>query len=279
MPFKIDYYAFTLPARLAYNEVTDEIQEFVRSTFTSLLQNQQILDTMQSGWSIERAKGFYTHRLRHETSGVALSFGTINAHVFVELSGKACDCLETADCLSSLIEITKERCSRIDFAVDFVTEIRPQEFSALRNDTRWKYCSHIDSASGTTDYVGSRTGERMARVYRYNPPHPRANMLRVEAEYKGDAAKAIVKELGKMPLKDVCYAAHAPFGWQHDIWVQEEIEAVKIPYSAHNPDNAATVRWLYGVVASSVRKAIADGLIDWKSFEELVLMGMDDLKQ
>lgn len=273
---KIDYYAYTIPARLAFNEVTDEIQEFVRNTFTSSLPACEMVKTLDTGWSIERAKGFYSHRLRHEATGVALSFGTINAHVFVELSGKACDCLDSANILGALIEGSKSKCSRIDFAVDIITDVRPEQFSARRNDTRWKYCSHIDSASGTTDYIGSRTGERMARVYRYNPPHPRANTLRIEAEYKGDAAKAIVKELEKMPLNEVCMAAHAPFGWTHDVWNDEGSSAVKIPYSAHSPDNAATVRWLYGVVASSVRKAIVEGLIDWKSFEELVTMGLDE---
>lgn len=273
---KIDYYAYTIPARLAFNEVTDEIQEFIRNTFTSAIQNEHILRSLESGWSIERAKGFYSHRLRHETTGIALSFGTINAHVYVELSGKACDCLEAADILSSLIETTKDKCSRIDFAVDFVTDTKPEDFSECRNQVRWKFCSHITGASGTTDYVGSRTGERMARVYRYNPPHPRAHLLRIEAEYKGDAAKAIVRELERMPLKDVCLAAHAPFGWCHPLWETEDVQAVKIPYSAHNPDNAATVRWLYGVVASSVRKAIAEGLIDWQSFQELVLLGLDE---
>jgi len=271
---KIDYYAFTIPARLAFNEVTDEIQEFVQQTFTSLLTGEDILKSLESGWSIERAKGFYSHRLRHETTGVALSFGSVNAHVYVELSGKACDCLESADALSPLITATAAKCSRIDFAVDFVTEEKPEWFSALRNDTRWKFCSHIISASGTTDYVGSRTGERMARVYRYNPPHPRAHLLRVEAEYKGQAAKAIVKELETHSLFDVCMMAHAVFGWHSGLWAGLESNAVKVPYSAHTPDNAATVRWLYGTVASSVRKAILDGLIDWQSFSELITKGL-----
>jgi hypothetical protein len=270
---KIDYYAFTIPIRLAYNEVTDEIQEFVRKTFTSLFNNSCSILSFESGWSIERAKGFYTHRLRHETTGVALSFGTINSHVYVELSGKACDCLENANLLSSLIEDTKEKCSRIDFAVDIITDIKPEEFSAYRNEKRWKFVSHIVSASGTTDYIGSRTGGRMARVYRYNEPHPRAHLLRIEAEYKGDAAKAIVKELDLRPLTDVCSAAHAVFGWSHEIWTSSSVEAVKIPYASYSPDNAATVRWLYGVVAASVRKAVLDGLIDWESFSKLILEG------
>jgi len=273
MYHKIDYYAFTIPARLAFSEVTDEIQAFVQSTFSTLLCGYDIQETLESGWYLERAKGFYSHRLRHEVTGIALSFGTTNAHVYCELSGKACDCLESSGVLAALINKTGARASRIDFAVDIATELPVDEFTYHRNEKRWKFVSHIVSASGTTDYVGSRTGERMARVYRYNPPHPRSHLLRVEAEYKGDAAKAIVKELEIRSLEDVCMAAHAPFGWNHPIWKAEEKEAVKVPYSAHNPDNAATVRWLYGVVAASVRKAVQNGLIDWNTFSDMVIKG------
>jgi hypothetical protein len=275
MHHKIDYYAFTTPARLAFSEVTNEIQEFVRATFTSLLIGENLLKSYENGWSVERAKGFYSHRLRHEASGTALSFGTINAHVYVELSGKTCDYLESSGALAALIEKTGERASRIDFAVDIDTDRPVDEFTYHRNEKRWKFVSHIVSASGTTDYVGSRTGERMARVYRYNPPHPRSALLRVEAEYKGDAAKAIVKELQGRSLEDVCMAAHAPFGWYHPCWKANDIQAVKVPYSAHNPDNAATVRWLYGVVASSLINAIRNGLIEWEAFENLVKMGIN----
>jgi hypothetical protein len=274
MHHKIDYYAFTTPARLAFSEVTNEIQEFVQNTFVSLLESGITKQSLCTGWNIERAKGFYSHRLRHEASGIALSFGTINPHIYVELSGKACDYMASANVLGSLITKTAKSCSRIDFAVDFITDVQPSEFSSNRNDTRWKFCSHIVSASGTTDYIGSRTGERMARVYRYNPPHPRAHMLRVEAEYKGDAAKAIVKELESRSLDDVSLAAHAPFGWTHSIWASGDVDAVKIPYSSHTPDNAATVRWLYGVVASSIRSAIQNGLIDLDEFLEVVKTGM-----
>lgn len=267
MEHKIDWYSFTIPARIAYTELNDEIATFTRTTFSSLFKETSLRDRVFSGWEAEKAKGFYSDRLRHAESGMALSIGHTNPHIYVEISGKGCEFLRQNGALMDIICATKTRASRIDFAVDFPSEISPGEFSALRNDIRWRHLSTINSASGTTCYVGSRTGSRMARVYRYNEPHPRAHLLRVEAEYKGEAAKSAVDLLTTDNLLEVSLAAHAVFGWAHTLWTDGSKETVKIPYSSHSPDNAATVRWLYGVVASSLKKAVEDGLVDWKGFK------------
>ena len=270
MSHKIDYYAFTVPARIAFDEVNDELLTLVKTCFISVLPAFSAFPSSSLDWEVEKAKGFYSHRLREKSSGVALSFGHTNAHVYIELSGQSCDYFTREGTLEDIIRSTATRSSRIDFAIDFLTEVSPEEFSGSRNDIRWKHRSVINSGSGTTCYVGSRTGERMARVYRYNEPHPRSNLLRVEAEYKGDAAKAIFEFMLSSNLEETCLAAHAPFGWSHALWKDEQAAAIKVPYAAHNPSNAATVRWLYGVVASSIRHAIDNGLIDWEAFTDKI---------
>ena len=277
MHHKIDYYAFTIPVRSPYSETEENYDIFARKVFTSITAIHQIEETFSSGWELEKGTGFYKARLRHEKSGVALSFGTINPHIYVELSGKSCDCLSELNALAPLISETGERASRIDFAVDIVTDEMPAVFSAFRNETRWKHLSTINSATGQTCYVGSRKGERMARVYRYASPHPRSHLLRVEAEYKGDAARAACAELQTRSLEQVCLAAHVAFGWSSHVWLSAEETAVKIPYSSHNPTNAATVLWIYNVVAASLRNAVVNGLIDWREFEKRVLG--DDTEQ
>lgn len=263
---KVDYFSYTIATPSPFGEIGENTREYITKAFISQFPDETVRNRFSGDWSLEAAKGFYSARLRHEPTGVALSFGTVNAHIYVELSGKACDCLESIDALAPLISLNRAKCSRLDIATDFLTEVDPEQFAAFRNDIRWKYASVINSASGKTVYVGSRTGERMARVYRYNEPHPRAKYLRVECEYKGKAAKAIAEELELSSLEQVCMAANVVFGWKHDIWVSQETPAVKVPYSSHSPENAATVRWLYGVVATSVSKAISEGLIDWNDF-------------
>ena len=213
-------------------------------------------------WGIEAARGFYSVRLRHEATGIAISFGSVNQHLFVELSGRACNNLDAIDALTSLIAQTTERCSRIDFAVDIECETDPEWFCTERGGSSFKSNGTIVSPSGKTCYLGSRKSERMARVYRYAPPHPRSNFLRVEAEYKGNAGKVAAKHLIATDLRTACLDAHQPFGWEHGVWKPDADDARKIPYKAYRPDNASTVRWLYGDVITALRKAVEAGLVD-----------------
>jgi len=262
MYYSIDYYSFTIPVRAPFGDVGNETQKFVINSFVTLLDAEHRHKFDFGSWGIEQAKGFYSARLRHEVSGVALSFGTINAHVFVELSGRSCVNFDAIDQLLPLVSATHERCSRIDFAVDIETTTDPEEFSASRKGTAFKSNGTIVSPSGKTCYLGSRKSERMARIYRYNKPHPRAHLLRVEAEYKADAAKVAAKHLSETSVREACLDAHAPFGWTHTIWGDETGEGTKVPYKAYSPSNASTVRWLYGDVIAALRKAVETGLVD-----------------
>lgn len=262
----IDYYAFTLPIRAPFGEIDHESIAFAINSFTSLMSAEHSHKFGTGSWGVEQAKGFYSLRLRHEVTGVALSIGTINSHVFCELSGRACNNLDAIDQLQSIIRATYTHCSRIDFAIDILTDCDPERFSAFRNGRAFKSNGTINSPSGKTCYFGSRSSERMARVYRYFKPHPRSDFLRVEAEYKGNAAKVAAEHLLKTTLFQACLDAHKPFGWTHPDWDEKEHVGEKIAYKSYNPSNASTVRWLYGDVITALRKAIADGLVeldDW----------------
>jgi hypothetical protein len=106
----------------------------------------------------------------------------------------------------------------------------------------------------------------MARVYRYEPPHPRAEYLRVEAEYKGNAAKIASKHYLEAGLLQASMDAHTPFGWSHTDWSQENTTSRKINYTSYRPENAATIRWLYGDVITALSKACKSELVildDW----------------
>lgn len=267
MPYyKIDYYAFTIPTDHTFKGVNDEVRKQVVQTFVSLCSTIPLEFFDVSAFQIERAKGFYTYRLRHEPTGLALSFGNTNAHIFVELSGKTCDTFDSIDALFPLISATSSRSSRIDIAADYISAVAPLEFAQLRNTERWKFAPHYPSASGETVYIGSRSGERMARVYRYNAPHPRAHLLRVECEYKGDAAKKLSGLPNLLNLKSIFDIAVAPFGFSHPIFLEEHEDLGKLAYRKNSEKNKNTVAWLYGAVISAMRKAIAEDVIDFEEW-------------
>lgn len=269
MYYSIDYYAFTIPTRAPFGEINHETLEFVVKAFLSFIPLCPKLQSAGQLWSIEGAKHPYKTRLRHPITDICLSIGSLNAHVYVELAGKACNTADAVGELDTLIRLACDRTSRIDFAVDIETEETPAVFSASRNNMAFKSNGHKDSPSGSTYYVGGRTSERMARVYRYEPPHPRAHLLRVEAEYKGDAAKASAEYYLAVGVQQACIDAHQAFQWAHPTWTPGLPSQGKIPYKKYRPENASTVRWLYGDVVTALSKAVASGLVDlddWLEF-------------
>jgi len=268
MYYSIDYYSYVIPEKVSFHSTIEETNRHAVALFLRNIDQDHHHKFGMGSWGIEKGSGFYSVRIRHEVSGTSISFGETNAHYFVELSGRACQNLDAIDALQPIIRATHERCSRIDFAVDILTEETPERFSSSRNSRAFKANGQINSPSGQTCYLGSRKSERMARVYRYYEPHPRSHLLRVEAEYKGAAAKAFAKLMAASDVRTTCLAAHKPFGWTHPVWDTESAEAVKIPYKHYSPDTASTVRWLYGDVITALRKAIESGLIEFDDWLE-----------
>lgn len=263
MFYSIDYYSFTIATREPLGKALFDGDLYIAvDLFCGLLPNAELAAVFQTIWTREKSRGFYTARFRHDQSDITLSYGQAHPHIFFELAGKACNNLDARELLLPLIHKTFERATRIDIAVDIPTTTTPEEFVRERTGRNFKSSGSIKSASGATEYLGGRTSERMARVYRFEEPHPRSHLLRVEAEYKGDAAKALCKYLSTQGLLATSLAAHQIFGWKHHSWVAEDLKVSKIPYKHYHPANASTLRWLYGDVINALRRAIAEETIN-----------------
>jgi len=270
MIYSIDYYSYTIPTEKPFIEgMFYEQHQSALNTFRTSFPSEIMLEDTSVEWIVEKGGKFYSTRLRHPVRDIAISYGQTNAHVLVELAGKACQLLAAENSLSRIISGTFARCSRIDFAVDIECQTPPTEFIAKRSNKSFKSSGNKYTPTGGTEYMGGRTSERMARVYRYYEPHPRAHLLRVEAEYKGDAAKVAAEYSLTHSLQETCLVAHKPFGWIHPEWIPNAAPTAKLPYRSYSPTNANTVRWLYGDVVTALRKAVAKDLIDfdeWLAF-------------
>jgi len=277
MFYSIDYFSYTIPTEKPFTEgMFYEQQDSVIKTFSTTFDDIETSQLFSLNWTHENALRFYQHRLRHNDTDVTLAYGKTNAHVFVELAGKACNTLDSLNLLEPLIQRYSTRCSRIDFAVDIECETSPSEFIASRDNKSFKSSGNKYSPTGGTEYIGGRTSDRMARVYRYYKPHPRHALLRVEAEFKGDAAKASCEYLSSHGLQSTCLAAHIPFGWTHPNWLPDDAVTSKIPYRIYKPTDASTVRWLYGDVVTAVRKATKAGVIDFEEWLKFLQKGLNN---
>jgi len=269
MDYSIDYFAMTIPIRSPIGEFGNETLLSTIKSFTSFFQLEDGIYELAGSWGIEGGTRPYSTRLRHSITDVCLSVGNANAHIYVEFAGKACNNYEAKGGLDDIIQRSADRVSRIDFAVDILTDIDPRDFSEQRTNRSFKSSGNKRTPSGRTEYIGGRTSERMARVYRYEPPHPRAHLLRVEAEYKGLAAKAASKHYLEVGLQQAAMDAHQAFGWKHSAWSPSIEAGGKIEYKTYRPENASAIRWLYGDVITALSKAIKKELIvldEWLEF-------------
>jgi DNA relaxase NicK len=271
MQAKIDYVSFTVPCRMPFEpEDLDNAQNALIAFVDFLGAAWQPIATGHT-WESYKAKGFYHTRIFDAEAKISISFGNVNRHIYVDVGGQALDYIRAIGLYEDFLQKVATRTSRVDFAVDFESEVSVQEFIVNRQKGRFKAGGNIFSEDGETSYVGSWKAERFARVYRYHEPHPRSKMLRAEVVLRATYAKqamAIVTSAGEV---QATLAAHEPFGWQHQLWQPTEAVTSEIVSKRHDKEGASTVRWLNGDVAACIARLHQEDLIDaYEWFEKYV---------
>lgn len=258
---RVDYFTFTIPlscALLGTNvRQAEQAFEIVRGALALPLPSPNEAPFIPS-----RGARFYAQAWSHVETGARIQFGGSAETILIEMSGRVCEYFRSIGTLDTIIERWRERATRIDIAVDYSSPVSPEQFAALRNDTLYKHLSVVRSDAGTTCYVGSRKSSRMARVYRYAPPHPRSDLLRVEIECKGDYAKRIAGLHADEGLLAAASAANTPFAWSHPLAVATQFERIKLAAPSATRHASGTVRWLYTDVCSAIRRLVRSGEFD-----------------
>jgi len=274
MRVHIDWLSFSM--RMRYDVVTGEISDLneqyalaIEQTF--LLQFGAELTAAAFGgeWTKnERSRAPYTDAWKLGDGNITLFASPSLSHCTVEISGKGCEKLITKALLHQVLQSVHSRVTRIDIAADIQTTTTPDEFIKILKHERMRSSGAQDSASGSTRYVGSMKSERFARVYRYNKPHPRAHLLRVEHEFRRDYAKKVAAEILASSLESVAVAAGEAFGWSHPVWDLKEDTNADISIVSAERNAGKTVFWLVNSVAPAFRKLVEDGTI--KDAEEFI---------
>jgi len=182
-------------------------------------------------------------------------------HFTVEISGQGCERLLESNHLVELLNMVDERVTRIDIACDIETQIDPPTFVSNISHKRMQASGHQKSASGETCYVGSQKSERYARVYRYNKPHPRAHLLRIEHVFRRDHAKVVARAVVENGVENVADAAGKAFGWSHDVWKQGGGGNVDISVVTAERNAGKTLYWMVNSCAPAFKRLCEDGVI------------------
>jgi len=183
------------------------------------------------------------------------------SHCCVEISGKGCESLIQAGNMEAVLDACHARVTRIDIACDIETDVKPLDFVSKTSHERMRTSGHYISETGETCYVGSQKSDRFARVYRYNEPHPRAALLRVEHVFRREQAKIFARLCTLHASDTVAKTAGDAFGWCHSDWTPDSQQTIitSMVTDTHKGNN--TVFWLVDTVAPCFQRLCREGVI------------------
>lgn len=272
----IDWLSFTVEMEVSQLQMAFSIWERVGEQIGKQFPLAKRAFVDGYSWTPRMGRAPYNAASQRDDRGVMAFAHQRISNALFEVGGIGMDALGSLDAEIAVASEVKNRLSRIDIAVDIFTETRPDEFAKQRTNEKFKSWSETVSESGHTVYVGSKTSDRYARVYRYNPPHPRSGFLRVEHVLKAEQAKLAVSSIEEQGLESFTAMLGNTFGWGHADWSPSEDtdEAV----AAWRPERrqGKTVAWIFGTVVPAMAKLHKDGAMDWEAFwTELQKLGVD----
>lgn len=221
---------------------------------------QTLFGDVQPGLDTGRYR--YKYRIDDPNSGASLYFSPELTHMLIEAKGRACAALSENGQIIEFLALVGVSRSRLDVSADLATDTTPIEFARAGFSHRFSTGSQHYSDNGLSVYVGSPKSQRRAIIYRYQEPHPRAHLLRVEHRFKGLAAEDMAHVIVEHGVVAAVKAAGELFGWRHPLWAPPFDGDVELPRVTVGAKDTGVVRWLLTQVFPAMRKYEEDGRID-----------------
>lgn len=259
---KVDWLSFVVPvASVGEGSEIAYLSEFMEATLSKEFGYVRAYAMFSHLQPLGFGRAPYKLGFQNQQRGITVWVGGDVPHMCVEFSGVGCDYLREEEMLDDLIAFHSQRLTRIDIAVDLECELNPVDLVKTRSTNRQKTTEEIHSPTGDTFYVGSRSSERYCRVYRYAPPHPRSNLLRVEMVSRRANAKQVGASLYAAGLASVSRSLLEAFGWNDFARNYFAVESTTV--SAYRPErgNGSTLNWLIKQVAPAFQRLVKDGTI------------------
>ena len=251
----VDWLSFSLPV---YPQGESSVQSVTFTTFRHYLPG--IADILtDTRWKETSGRAPYDRS--YSTLGWRIFASPNVPHIAIEVSGEGCKILRNNDSVLYLLAIVSDRLSRIDIATDMQTDIKPSDFVDAGFSGRIRSVGKIVSDTGETMYIGSQKSDRYCRVYRYNEPHERADLMRIEYVFRRKEARKVGNELVESSVAEIAAKAHRTYKWEHK--VMDNLKAEKgLTASVAHRTAAGTRLWLIKQVAPAFKKLVAMGVIE-----------------
>ncbi len=257
----IDWITFTMSMAYA-DETSEAYANAISNGFEDMFGKELLAEAFGGNWiKNERSRAPYTDAWSLPDRNVTLFASPNLTHCCVEISGQGCETLISKSLLHNVLQSCYSRVTRIDVATDIDTKTTPTEFVQKVDHERMRTSGHVISDTGETCYVGSQKSDRYARVYRYNEPHPRSHLLRIEHVFRKEYAKKIAAQICENSIEDIAESAGKAFGWSHPVWDMVAANEVDLSVVKAEPTMGGTVFWLIKSVAPAFKKLVAKGII------------------
>lgn len=270
----VDWLSWTEPTKIEQRSPDDLYQMAKQKSKERLGTAHEIL---WDGQGIDTAVSRAPYRLSvaRDDNGFQVYGASHTETILYELRGRGCEPLRHEEIEQPFVDCLRDRVSRFDYAVDIETETRPTDFANEREHSRFRSVGFIRSATGETVYVGSAKSDRFCRVYRYNPPHPRSHLLRVEFVFRRQLARAAARDFAQATTPEIFIAQLGnTYGFTHSDWRPSETTDERLRVPILERKDSDTVHWLYTQVAPALTRLLTETSFDLTEFLEFVYEGV-----
>jgi len=216
---------------------------------------------VDGGAALTHGRAPYRWGYKSDISKATIWHGGAAEHLTVEFPGASCDWFRMLNIEKQMLACGTGNSSRIDIALDIDCALTPIQLTDGLDNGRIKTRSVMESSSGTTVYLGSMKSEHYARVYRYNDPHPRAGLLRVEFVARRNRAKSVCEAV----------LEHGIYALLKQLWdevglpnvLEFDLDNAKVNLNEDRPEREGknTVSWLVKQAAPAFRRLVREGHI------------------
>lgn len=258
----LDYLSFSIPLTNKIDELHVAMQvipQAFREMFGNVIYEELMLKP--DGWNGASGRRPYRFGYQNNLIGVFIHFGG-HDNALVQFSGQGCKWLAMNNFDEKVLFCAMDRITRLDIAIDIETETTPSAFIEAGYNNRIKSSSIQKSPTGETCYIGSRTSEKFCRVYRYNEPHPRHKLLRVEYETKRAQARIVAECILNDGLAHTSERLTKYYQWRSEVMPEPSEIVSAIPSEITTRSDAKTVHWLLKQCAPAFRRLVQNGTIE-----------------
>lgn len=276
MDTHIDWLSFTRKELLAPRTAM-ELYLTAKQKLKELGDDAEILFFDGQGFEPTGGRAPYRVAIAREDHGSRIHGSSHTDTILYELSGRGCEPLRDSKRAASVLGSIHESITRLDVAADIITFTSPSDFANSRSHDRFRSISFIRSATGETVYVGSAKSDRFCRIYRYNDPHPRAHLLRVEFVFRRGLARDAALQLSQTEdWSEYLGKLGNTYGFNHESWQPGSRTDERLIAPIIERKDADTVHWLYAQVVPAVRRLMQSGALDVTDWLEYIYSDRDD---